>query len=114
MIRLCPLKMPMFWTGLPGTRSVLLDSGHFVWEDRAEDYAAAILGWIQGRYRAAQRRHMLSTAAAAAPLQNRKPESLEPGRSAVCQEAQFPARGERSWSAWGALAAVRAWPRRSR
>jgi hypothetical protein len=22
---------------------VLLDSGHFVWEDRAEDYAAAIL-----------------------------------------------------------------------
>jgi pimeloyl-ACP methyl ester carboxylesterase len=28
---------------LPRTRSVLLDSGHFVWEDRAEDYAAAIL-----------------------------------------------------------------------
>jgi pimeloyl-ACP methyl ester carboxylesterase len=37
---------------LPRTRSVLLDSGHFVWEDRAEDYAAAILGWIQGGYRA--------------------------------------------------------------
>src|SRR6266850_1434689 len=31
---------------LPRTRSVLLDSGHFVSEDRAEDYAAAILGWI--------------------------------------------------------------------
>jgi hypothetical protein len=29
---------------LPRTRSVLLESGHFVWEDRAEDYAAAILG----------------------------------------------------------------------
>jgi pimeloyl-ACP methyl ester carboxylesterase len=38
---------------LPRTRSLLLDSGHFVWEDRAEDYAAAILGWIRGGYRAA-------------------------------------------------------------
>jgi hypothetical protein len=36
-----------------GTRSMLLDSGHFVWEDRAEDYAAAILDWIRGGYRAA-------------------------------------------------------------
>jgi hypothetical protein len=34
-------------------RSVLLDSGHFVWEDRAEDYAAAILDWIRGGYKAA-------------------------------------------------------------
>jgi pimeloyl-ACP methyl ester carboxylesterase len=33
---------------LPRMRSVLLDSGHFVWEDRAEDYAAAILDWIRG------------------------------------------------------------------
>jgi len=38
---------------LPRTRSVLLDSGHFVSEDRAEDYAAAILGWIRGGSRAA-------------------------------------------------------------
>ena len=54
MIRSCPLKMPRFWTGaLPRTRSVLLESGHFVWEERAEDYAAAILGWIRGGYRAA-------------------------------------------------------------
>lgn len=37
---------------LPRTRSLLLDSDHFVWEDRAEDYAAAILGWIRGGYRA--------------------------------------------------------------
>jgi len=36
---------------LPRTRSVLLDSGHFVWEDRAEDYAAAILDWIRSGYR---------------------------------------------------------------
>jgi pimeloyl-ACP methyl ester carboxylesterase len=33
-------------------RSVLLDSGHFVWEDRSEEYAAAILDWIRGGYRA--------------------------------------------------------------
>jgi pimeloyl-ACP methyl ester carboxylesterase len=38
--------------GLPRTRSMQLDSGHFVWEDQAEDYAAAILDWIRGGYRA--------------------------------------------------------------
>ncbi|MBI3898388.1 MAG: alpha/beta hydrolase [Gammaproteobacteria bacterium] len=37
---------------LPRTRSVLLDSGHFVWEDQAEQYAAAVLDWIRGGYRA--------------------------------------------------------------
>ena len=38
---------------LPRTRSLLLDSGHFVWEDCAQDYAAAILEWIRGGYRTA-------------------------------------------------------------
>jgi len=38
---------------LPRTRSVLLNSGHFVWEDQAEQYAVAILDWIRGGYRAA-------------------------------------------------------------
>lgn len=38
---------------LPRTRSVLLDSGHFVWEDQAEQYAAAVRVWIRGGYRAA-------------------------------------------------------------
>jgi pimeloyl-ACP methyl ester carboxylesterase len=38
--------------GLPRTRSMQLDSGHFVWEDQAENYAAAILDWIRGGYRA--------------------------------------------------------------
>jgi hypothetical protein len=33
------------------------ESGHFVWEDRAEDHAAAILDWIRGGYRGAYRRH---------------------------------------------------------
>ncbi len=37
---------------LPRTRSLLLDSGHFVWEDRAQEYAAAILEWVRGGYRA--------------------------------------------------------------
>jgi pimeloyl-ACP methyl ester carboxylesterase len=35
---------------LPRTRSVLLDAGHFVWEDCADEYAAAILDWIRGGY----------------------------------------------------------------
>ena len=38
---------------LPRTRSVLLDSGHFVWEDQAEQYSATVLDWIWGGYRAA-------------------------------------------------------------
>ncbi|WP_412023757.1 alpha/beta fold hydrolase [Burkholderia cepacia] len=37
---------------LPRTRSLLLDCGHFTWEDRADEYAAAILEWIRGGYQA--------------------------------------------------------------
>ena len=36
---------------LPRTRSLLLSSGHFVWEDCAQEYAAAILEWVRGGYR---------------------------------------------------------------
>jgi len=36
---------------LPRTRSVLLDGGHFVWEDCADAYATAVLNWIRGGYR---------------------------------------------------------------
>lgn len=36
---------------LPRTRSLLLDSGHFAWEDCAQEYAAAILEWVRGGYR---------------------------------------------------------------
>jgi pimeloyl-ACP methyl ester carboxylesterase len=35
---------------LPHTRSVVLDSGHFVWHDRPKEYAAAVLDWINGGY----------------------------------------------------------------
>jgi pimeloyl-ACP methyl ester carboxylesterase len=48
-----PENADVLGRALPRMRSVLLDSGHFVWEDRAEDYAAAILDWIRGGYRAA-------------------------------------------------------------
>ena len=36
---------------LPRTRSLLFDCGHFVWEDRAEQYASEILQWIRGGYK---------------------------------------------------------------
>jgi pimeloyl-ACP methyl ester carboxylesterase len=35
---------------LPKTRSILLDAGHFVWEDRADEYAVGVLDWIRGGY----------------------------------------------------------------
>lgn len=37
--------------GLPRTRSVVLDSGHFAWEERAQEYAAEVLDWIRGGYK---------------------------------------------------------------
>jgi len=33
---------------LPHTRSVVLDSGHFVWHDRPREYATIVLDWING------------------------------------------------------------------
>jgi pimeloyl-ACP methyl ester carboxylesterase len=35
---------------LPHTRSVVLDSGHFVWHDRPKEYATIVLDWINGGY----------------------------------------------------------------
>jgi pimeloyl-ACP methyl ester carboxylesterase len=35
---------------LPHARSLLLDSGHFIWHDRPTEYAEAVLEWISGGY----------------------------------------------------------------
>lgn len=35
---------------LPHARSVVLDSGHFVWHDRPKEYATIVLDWINGGY----------------------------------------------------------------
>jgi pimeloyl-ACP methyl ester carboxylesterase len=43
-----PANADVLDRGLPRTRSMQIDSGHFVWEDQAENYAAA----IRGGYRA--------------------------------------------------------------
>lgn len=37
---------------LPHARSLVLDSDHFVWHDHPKEYAAAVLDWINGGYRA--------------------------------------------------------------
>jgi pimeloyl-ACP methyl ester carboxylesterase len=37
---------------LPHTRSVVLDSGHFVWHDHPEEYAQIVLDWINNGYQA--------------------------------------------------------------
>jgi pimeloyl-ACP methyl ester carboxylesterase len=36
---------------LPHTRSVVLDSGHFIWHDHSKEYAAIVLDWINGGYK---------------------------------------------------------------
>jgi hypothetical protein len=38
----------------PRTRSLILDSSHFVWDDQADAYSATIVDWIDARYRSAQ------------------------------------------------------------
>jgi pimeloyl-ACP methyl ester carboxylesterase len=39
---------------LPHSRLAILNAGHFVWEDRAEEWAAIALEWIDGGYEAWQ------------------------------------------------------------
>ena len=48
-----PANADVLDKALPRTRSLVLDSSHFVWEDCADEYAAAVLDWIRGRYRLA-------------------------------------------------------------
>lgn len=36
--------------GLPNSRLEVLEAGHFVWEEAAEQYAAIMTAWINGGY----------------------------------------------------------------
>ena len=38
---------------LPNGKLVVVEAGHFVWEERADEYASLIADWIAGGYRAA-------------------------------------------------------------
>jgi pimeloyl-ACP methyl ester carboxylesterase len=46
-----PINAEILDKSLPSTRSLLLDSSHFVWEDQADAYARAVVEWIEGGYR---------------------------------------------------------------
>ncbi|WP_171947728.1 alpha/beta fold hydrolase [Bradyrhizobium erythrophlei] len=48
-----PINAEILSELLPHTRSLFLESSHFVWEDQAEAYAAAVIDWIEGGYRSA-------------------------------------------------------------
>ena len=48
-----PINAEILERTLPRTRSLILDSSHFVWEDQADAYAAAVVEWIDGGYRSA-------------------------------------------------------------
>jgi pimeloyl-ACP methyl ester carboxylesterase len=41
---------------LPRSRLAVLDTGHFAWEEAAEEYAALVSNWWEGGYAAADRR----------------------------------------------------------
>ncbi|MGD0923882.1 MAG: alpha/beta hydrolase [Streptosporangiaceae bacterium] len=38
---------------LPNSKLVVVEAGHFVWEERADEYASLIADWVAGGYRAA-------------------------------------------------------------
>ena len=48
-----PANADVLNKALPRTRSIVLDASHFVWEDCADEYAAAVLNWIRGGYKSA-------------------------------------------------------------
>ncbi len=49
-----PINAELLDKSLPSSRSLLLDSSHFVWEDQADAYATAVVEWIEGGYRSAR------------------------------------------------------------
>jgi pimeloyl-ACP methyl ester carboxylesterase len=38
---------------LPNGKVVIVDAGHFVWEERADEYASLIATWVADGYREA-------------------------------------------------------------
>jgi pimeloyl-ACP methyl ester carboxylesterase len=45
-----PVNAEYLHQRLPNSKLDLLDSGHFAWEDRADEYAALITRWWAGGY----------------------------------------------------------------
>jgi len=45
-----PVNAEYLHQRLPNSKLDLLDSGHFAWEDRADEYAALITSWWAGGY----------------------------------------------------------------
>lgn len=46
-----PVNGDFLAAGLPKSRHIVLEAGHFVWEDAPGDYAALVRSWISGGYR---------------------------------------------------------------
>lgn len=48
-----PVNAEYLHERLPASRLALVDSGHFTWEDAADEYASLVTGWWSGGYAAA-------------------------------------------------------------
>jgi len=48
-----PENADILGRSLPHVRFNPLDAGHFAWEEKADEYAAAVRSWIEGGYKAA-------------------------------------------------------------
>ena len=45
-----PVNAEFLHQRLPRSRLELIDAGHFIWEDAADEYAAILKGWWDGGY----------------------------------------------------------------
>ena len=45
-----PENAEVLGRSLPHVQVNPLDAGHFAWEDKADEYAAAVRSWIEGGY----------------------------------------------------------------
>lgn len=50
-----PVNAEFLFDRLPNSMLALLDAGHFVWEDAADEYAALVTSWWDGGYATARR-----------------------------------------------------------
>jgi pimeloyl-ACP methyl ester carboxylesterase len=51
-----PVNAEYLHARLPKSKLAILDTGHFTWEDTADEYAALVTGWWSGGYAAVGRR----------------------------------------------------------
>jgi pimeloyl-ACP methyl ester carboxylesterase len=46
-----PINAELLHEMLPNSKLEILDAGHYIWEERADEYGSIIAAWVGGGYR---------------------------------------------------------------